>query len=252
MKSDKSLNMMKISIITVCRNEENSIEKTIQSVVGQTYTNIEYIIVDGMSSDNTMSIIKAYQDKYRISVVSEKDAGIYDAMNKGLSMATGDYIYFINAGDYLVSTNIIKKVVSMISKNKADIYYGKVYKEARGRYVLDDEENGGIIPLLSGAMPCHQGVFASRDAFYNNMFDIRYRIRADYNWILKCKKRGEKFCKIDIPVCRFNASGFSGRIKQKAKFEEETKCALKENYPFLSILTPILHRVMWEWRECKK
>ena len=91
----------KISIVTVCLNSENTIEKTIQSVIGQSYSNIEYIIIDGGSKDNTLNIINKY--KYRVSVIiSEKDMGIYDAFNKGLKIYNGDLIGFVNSDDYLI------------------------------------------------------------------------------------------------------------------------------------------------------
>ena len=102
---------MKISIITVCYNDKDVIEKTILSVINQDYSNLEYIIVDGASSDGTLEIIKQYQKKYPIILISEKDDGIYDAMNKGSKVASGDYLNFMNAGDYFFSDNTISAVV---------------------------------------------------------------------------------------------------------------------------------------------
>ena len=112
-----------ITIITVCRNAEAAIEKTIQSVIKQNYPQIEYIIIDGRSTDRTLEIIGSYEDKYPIKVISEPDHGIYDAMNKGLSYATGDYIQFLNAGDTLLEETTIEQVVNLIQGKKADIFY---------------------------------------------------------------------------------------------------------------------------------
>lgn len=107
-----------ITIITVCRNAEAAIEKTIQSVIKQNYPQIEYIIIDGRSTDRTLEIIGSYEDKYPIKVISEPDHGIYDAMNKGLSYATGDYIQFLNAGDTLLEETTIEQVVNLIQEKR--------------------------------------------------------------------------------------------------------------------------------------
>src|SRR3989344_1701590 len=110
----------KIRIITVVYNAKSLIERTIKSVLSQTYTNIEYIIIDGGSSDGTLEIAEKYQHDIAV-ILSGKDNGIYDAMNKGLSTATGDFVLFLNAGDELYSTEIISKILSL---GDADVYYG--------------------------------------------------------------------------------------------------------------------------------
>lgn len=117
---------LKVSVITVCRNAENVIEKTISSVVEQTYENIEYIIVDGASQDKTLEIVTRYAEKGNIKYITEPDRGIYDAMNKGIRMSTGDYLEFLNAGDALINHNVIEKVVDEITKCQADIVYGNI------------------------------------------------------------------------------------------------------------------------------
>ena len=109
---------IKISIVTVCYNADKFIEKTMLSVLGQTYQNIEYILVDGNSQDRTLQIIKKYSGDRRIRYVSEPDGGIYDAMNKGGRMATGDYIQYLNAGDLLVNAEVIEEVVAQIKEKK--------------------------------------------------------------------------------------------------------------------------------------
>ena len=104
----------KVSIITVVFNGENIIEKTMQSVFAQTYDNIEYIIVDGKSSDNTLSIIEKYKEKISV-LISEKDKGLYDAMNKGLQVATGDYVWFMNGGDQIADAQVLTKIFCRIN-----------------------------------------------------------------------------------------------------------------------------------------
>jgi glycosyltransferase involved in cell wall biosynthesis len=121
-----SENSLKVAIITVCLNSEKTIEQTIRSVINQTYPNIEYIIIDGESTDGTLEIIDKYKDKIT-KVINEKDHGTYDAMNKGLKFDSGDIIYFLNAGDYLYDFSIIEKIVSLFTKdNSLEMIYADV------------------------------------------------------------------------------------------------------------------------------
>src|ERR1700748_170251 len=111
----------KLSVITVVYNNARDIERTMLSVLGQTYPDIEYIIVDGLSTDGTLDVIKKYRD--RVKLISEKDNGIYDAMNKALAIATGDYVLFMNSGDEIYAADTVAKVFA--TAEDADIYYGE-------------------------------------------------------------------------------------------------------------------------------
>src|ERR1700744_4782292 len=111
----------KLSVITVVYNNARDIERTMLSVLNQTYPNIEYVLIDGLSNDGTLAIIKKYQDK--IKLISEKDKGIYDAMNKGLAAATGDYVLFMNSGDEIYAQDTVAAVFA--AGDDADIYYGE-------------------------------------------------------------------------------------------------------------------------------
>ena len=119
---------MKISIITVCKNAENAIERTMLSVVTQSCfnENIEYLIIDGASTDKTVEIIKQYANKYPVKWISEPDSGIYNAMNKGIKLATGEYLLFLNAGDYLVHYNILKSLINLFGNDAFDVIYGNI------------------------------------------------------------------------------------------------------------------------------
>lgn len=127
---------MRISVITVCKNAADTIEETILSIINQTHHDIEYIIIDGVSTDGTLEIIEKYKDKISI-VISEPDKGIYNAMNKGINLATGDFLNFMNAGDSFVSLDVVEKVVQVLGKKpSAQILYGD--------YIwLDRETNTG-------------------------------------------------------------------------------------------------------------
>ena len=113
------MNNLKISIVTVCYNSEKYIRTAIDSVLNQTYNNIEYIIIDGASKDQTMDIVKSYGDSIQV-VVSELDKGIYDAMNKGLKLATGDYVAVLNSDDFYTNNEVIQHVVNCLEENKTD------------------------------------------------------------------------------------------------------------------------------------
>lgn len=117
---------VKISVITVCYNAESVIEKTIRSVLGQTYEDLEYIIVDGASKDHTPDIIEGYLADTRVKYLSEPDKGIYDAMNKGAGMATGDYLEFLNAGDVLADDQVLSHIAERAGQSGADILYGDI------------------------------------------------------------------------------------------------------------------------------
>lgn len=182
---------VKISIITVSYNAVKTIEQTILSVINQSYFNIEYIIVDGGSTDGTVGIIKKYADKISYWV-SEPDKGIYDAMNKGIDVATGEYVYFLGADDWIATNHMIKDVTGFIVNHAGyDFYCGKVFLYD-GQYEMV-KENGYELTLQEikcGAMYPHQGMFTKLELL-KSKFDNRYLIAADYDFLLKnimCEK----------------------------------------------------------------
>ena len=174
---------MKISIITVCKNAENAIERTILSVVTQNCfnTNIEYVIVDGASTDKTFEIIEQYANKYPIKWISEPDSGIYNAMNKGIKMATGNYLLFLNAGDYLVHYNVIKSLTNLFESNKVDVIYGDALyiNPFTEQYHINSKQIGGAFFFYQDALP-HQAVFYKKSLFDKfGLYDETYTINAD-------------------------------------------------------------------------
>lgn len=201
---------LKISIITVSYNAVKTIEQTIYSVVNQTYTDIEYIIIDGGSTDGTVDIIKKYSD--RISRwVSEDDDGIYHAMNKGLALATGEYVFFLGADDTLLSINTINDVVRDLEQANADIYSYSVYMvhEATGMEKQVDNVKcflGKSIPVM---VP-HQGLFIKTALAKKYCFDTEYKVAADYKLFLQCYfSQNVKFFYKNIPVAYFATGGLS-------------------------------------------
>lgn len=180
---------MKVSIITVCYNAASTIEDTIQSVLGQTYGNIEYVIIDGGSSDGTQSIIEKYRDKIDY-YQSEPDGGIYFGMNKGISACTGDFVGILNADDIYASKDVLETVVNCIKTENVNSVYGDlVYvSETDLNKVVRTWVSGNYYrnSFLKGWMPPHPTFFVKRE-FYNQLgcFNTKFRIAADYELMLR-------------------------------------------------------------------
>ena len=160
---------MKISIITVCKNAENAIERTLLSVVSQTCfnENIEYLIIDGASTDKTVEIIKQYSEKYQIKWISEPDSGIYNAMNKGIKIASGEYLLFLNAGDYLVHYNVIQSLMNLFKDSVFDVIYGDLLcvNPKSGEYRIKAVgDTLGVSFFFVNTLP-HQATFYKKDVF---------------------------------------------------------------------------------------
>lgn len=208
--------MFKLSIITVCYNAENTIEKTIKSVINQKNSNIEYVIIDGASQDHTLEIIRSYQSHIDI-VVSEEDHGLYHAMNKGISLGTGDYIYFLNADDYLVNEVVIQAVTDFLIKHSDfDVVYGNLqvryphrepclHRPPAPEHILDE--------LICGALP-HQATFARRSILQDmGGFNEEYKIAADYDWFLRLTQHPDvKIGYMPITVASYAIDGQSAQM----------------------------------------
>ncbi len=209
---------MKISVITVCLNSEKTIEQTIQSVTDQNDIDYEYIIIDGKSTDSTLEIIKIYKDKISI-IKSEPDNGIYDAMNKGITLATGDIIGIINSDDWY-EPNTFNKIRESFKESGADVVYGKLNLIS---------ENGQSKVLLPGTIDKiryemgipHPTVFVRRSIYKKyGMFNLEYKIAADYDLMLRLYVKGVKFYFCNDIVANFRLGGISD--KQHELCTEET------------------------------
>lgn len=181
---------MKITIITVCYNSSSTLETTILSVKQQGYKNLEYIIVDGASKDGSLDIIKQYEEVFegKIRWISEPDKGLYDAMNKGICMATGDIIGILNSDDTFYSKTVLEEIANFHIQNNIDASIGNI---------LQHKENGQIIRLYSskiwnprklkiGFMPPHPSLFFKRELFDKyGYYDLGFKIAADYELITR-------------------------------------------------------------------
>jgi glycosyltransferase involved in cell wall biosynthesis len=199
------------SIVTVCYNSEKFIEGTIESVLSQNFKGYEYIIIDGKSTDKTLIKIKSYQNNHKsIALISEEDNGIYDAMNKGIKQSKGEYIFFLNAGDAFYDSDTLEKTFHLIDKND-EIIYGDIC-QVNGEKEVYKKSIKKITKfhLLLDRMICHQAIFAKRSIFNNHgLFDIRYKISADYDWFISCFKAGVKLKYIPLVISYFDMSGIS-------------------------------------------
>ena len=224
----------KISIVTVVFNGHTLIERTINSVLQQTYPNIEYIIIDGGSTDGTVETIKNYQSK--ISVIrSEKDNGIYDAMNKGLKIATGEYLLFLNAGDELYTVDTLASIFS-ISKD-ADVYYGNtaiVSEQGKelGERRLKPPSQLNWKSLKYGMCVSHQSFIAKRSLC--SPYNLNYSISADIDWVIGILKRSKQIVNTKIYISKFLEGGASNKHRTKALAERFL--IMLKHYGFISTL----------------
>ena len=178
---------MKISIITVCYNSDKTIEKTIKSVISQTYNNIEYIIIDGKSKDTTIDIIKQYETNVS-KWVSESDKGLYDAMNKGISLATGDIIGVLNSDDIFTDNYVLENVAKFHNKNNVDASVGNIIQfNDKGKTVRKySAKKWNPEKLKIGFMPAHPAIFFKRELFDKyGVYQLDFTIGADYELITR-------------------------------------------------------------------
>lgn len=225
---------IKVSIITVCLNSEQYLEKTIKSVLNQTYPNIEYIIIDGNSTDKTIEIIKKYESRIT-KWISESDNGIYDAMNKGIALCKGEIIYFLNSGDYLYANNIIQKISNKFLNHDIIGVYGNV-ESIDG--IGNKKIRGGKISYnnLLYKRLCHQALFVRKELFDEfGTFSTFFKFSSDHEFIIKCiKKYNNRFIYIDDIISVYLSGGASCVQMKKTKLEDLK--ILYSNYDFIRFL----------------
>lgn len=197
------MNQDKISVVTVVYNGVSIIEDTIKSVVNQTYTNLEYVVIDGGSTDGTVDIIKKYESQISLWI-SESDRGIYDAMNKAINKLTGRWVCFMNAGDAFYSTTAINDIFGDVQDYSQ---YATVYGDAEYRLNEFSYIRPGYDCDRDHFMPfCHQAAFARADIAKKNMFNLKYRIAADTEFFLRLNREGYELKHVSVIVCSYDAS----------------------------------------------
>ena len=229
---------MKLSIITINRNNASGLEKTMQSVVSQSFKDFEYVIVDGASTDGSVEMIKKYESQFaHLRWLSEPDAGIYNAMNKGIRMASGDYIQILNSADALASDEVTEKMLAALEEQgKPSILYGNMIKcFLDGRKMVDKCFAGQEITMLgmyTGTLN-HDPAYIRRDLFEKyGYYDETLKIVSDWKWYLQAIiLGGEKPQYVDMDVTLFDMTGVSESEGSRAKIKEERRKVLEEVIP---------------------
>jgi len=215
---------VKISVITVCKNSSLHIAHSIKSVLEQTYSDYQYIIIDGNSKDSTLEIVKKYRARIDI-LLSEDDTGIYNAMNKALGFANGDVVYFLNSDDFLYDKNVFAEIAEDFKKNNQTmILYGNVVMNLDGKdeIIRYDKISRGYFYKHT---ICHQALFIKKKLFnIIGGYNEKYPVHADTDWLMKAYfKQKAKFKYIDRIICYYSTNGFSGNKinAEKYKFDRQ-------------------------------
>lgn len=213
----------KFSIITVTYNAGKVLEDTIQSVITQTYKNVEYIIVDGKSTDGTMDIVNRYREHIH-NIVSEPDKGLYDAMNKGIDLATGDYLCFLNAGDELHEDDTLQLIVHSLNGEKElpDVIYGETaIVDEEGHFLrmrrLSTPEHLTWKSFQHGMLVCHQAFMPRRDLAVK--YNLKYRFSADFDWCIRIMKKSRVLHNTHLTIIDYLNEGMTTR-NHKASLKE--------------------------------
>lgn len=241
----------KFSVITVTYNAGSVLEDTIQSVITQTYKNVEYIIVDGKSSDHTLDIVQHYQSHIH-TVVSEPDKGLYDAMNKGLKLATGDYVCFLNAGDAFHEDDTLCQMVHSLSdcSELPDVIYGETaIVDGEGHFLrmrrLSAPEQLDWKSFRQGMLVCHQAFFAKREKAVP--YDLHYRFSADFDWCIRVMKQSRLLHNTHLVLIDYLSEGMTTR---------NHKASLKERFHIMckhyGTLSTVVRHIGFVFRLCWK
>jgi len=209
----------KLSVITIVYNNVRDIERTVLSVLNQSYANIEYLVIDGASNDGTMDILNKYEGQIS-RLVSERDHGIYDAMNKGLALATGDYVLFMNSGDEIYASDTVEKIFA--TEPEADIYYGEteMFDEnwnSLGQRRHQAPEHFTWKDFKHGMCISHQAIYIRRSL--TEPYDRNYQLSSDIDWIIKAAKKAKKIVNVRMYVAKYLVGGMSKK-KHRQSLEE--------------------------------
>lgn len=209
---------MRFSIVTVCFNAEAVIRRAMLSLEEQSFDDYEWIVIDGASTDSTLSILRDFRGD-RVRIVSEPDAGIYDAMRKGVDLARGEFLFFLNADDEFVDCDVLGRISERIDVTRPDLLIGRIIHVTDRGSVLRDFAHIGPHSLLIDSV-CHQAAFCHRDLFERiGGFDLRYSLASDYDWFIRVFRSEVKVFYSDVTVVRFRGDGAHARLAEKTASE---------------------------------
>lgn len=237
--------MMKISIITATWNSGKTIKDTIESILRQTYKDIEYLVIDGASKDNTMEIVRSYEPAFggRMKYISEPDKGIYDAMNKGIAMATGDVIGILNSDDFYTSDTVLETIANVLENSGADAVYGDIH-------FVDDDNLDKCVRYYSSAgfrrwkmrlgwMPAHPSFYCKREVYNKyGAFDTSFKIGADFENLLRLifvNRIKTQYIPMDCVTMRTGGASTSGFASHKQIYKDHNK-AYRKNHVYSNFL----------------
>lgn len=204
--------MKKYTVITICLNMEEEIGDTIASILHQTSSDFEYIIKDGISKDNTVSVAESFAPAFAergidYRILSQKDSGIYDAMNQATAEATGEWVIYMNAGDQFADKMVLERVTQSGCLEKADVVYGDRILKNRDLYCY--KKPYPLEEMRVGLPFGHQSAFTRRELLGKHPYSLKYRICSDYHCLLKMYREKRRFCYLPIAICIYDVNGFS-------------------------------------------
>ena len=233
--------MTKFTVVTITYNAETVVGRTLESVLRQTYTDVEHLIIDGASTDGTLSVAEDYKRRsdesecgHKVIVKSEPDSGIYDAMNKGLTQVSGDYVVFMNAGDFFPADDTLENIAhqcrlnSMPTAELPAVLYGNTdIVDGEGRFLhhrrLQPPPQLTWRSFRQGMLVCHQAFYARADIAKNLQYDTRYRYSADVDWCIRVMREGERaglsLYNINMVVANYTEEGETTRHHRKSLME---------------------------------
>ena len=248
--------MIRFSVVTVTYNAGQVLQRTLQSVFRQSYQGVEHLIIDGASTDDTLRMVEAYkqqsdavEDGHKVIILSEPDRGIYDAMNKGLAQASGDYVVFMNAGDTFPHDDTLEQIVHRCklaehpSAELPGVLYGNTdIVDAEGHYLhprrLQPPARLTWRSFRHGMLVCHQAFYARADIAKNLHYDLRYRFSADVDWCIRVMQETERMglslCNINMVVANYAEEGATTR-NHRASLKERF-CVMRRHYGLVSTL----------------
>lgn len=251
--------MIRFTVITITYNAAQMVGRTLQSVLQQTYEGVEHLIIDGASTDETLKMVEAYKQKsdevgqgHKVIVQSEPDQGIYDAMNKGLTQASGDYVLYMNAGDFFPAEDTLEQVSRQCHLNElpsaelpAVLYGNTDIVDGEGRYLyprrLQPPERLTWRSFRHGMLVCHQAFYARTDIAKNLQYDTRYKYSADVDWCIRVMREADRMglllCNINKVVACYTEEGTTTR-HHRASLKERFM-VMARHYGYVS--TTLMH-----------
>ena len=248
---------MKISIITVTYNAASVLKRTLDSVKAQSWQQIEHLIIDGASKDETVSMAETYkaQCPYEVVILSEPDKGLYDAMNKGLRLATGDYLVFLNAGDTLHAANTLETIVRSAQPLPGVLYGDTAITDEQGNFLhlrrLRPPKKLSWKSFRQGMLVCHQAFYALTDIAKDLPYDLRYRYSADVDWCIRVMKEAQKR---QLPLV--NTQAILADYQEEGQTTIHHRDSLKERFDVMrrhyGLFTTVIMHVWFVFRQLIK